>query len=126
MTTFSALPILVELQRAQSLSSQIAILRQLKNETIGHDQRKEALVRGGIIPILADILKSRQPIGKKYAEQDSSEPKEEKEREVACLQAIIVIGSLVQGEFFFFFFYYWSCIAYFSRLIFPEADFDDN
>lgn len=87
-TTSFAPPILVELQSAPSLSQRISLLRKLKNETIGHDERKEMLVRGGIIPVLARFLKSR------YA---TSELDEDKEQEAACLQAVIVVRSLVQG-----------------------------
>ena len=88
MTTVSTPPILVQLQSAQSLSTEIALLRQLKNETIGHDERKELFVHEGIIPVLANLLRSRH---------QASDSEESKEQEAACLQAVIVVGSLVQG-----------------------------
>lgn len=100
MTRASTPPILQQFQTAESLSSQIAALRALKNETIGHDQRKESWIRWGIIPILSKILASRQPSGKGAAEAElngSRTSGSRSEEEEACLQAIIVVGSLAQG-----------------------------
>lgn len=104
MTRVSTPPILLDLHNAESLSSQVAALRALKNETIGHDQRKEAWIRGGIIPILSRILASRRPSGKRILEQElngTAEPRElsgtRSEEEDACLQVIIIVGSLAQG-----------------------------
>lgn len=76
----------------------------MKNETIGHDQRKETWVRYGIIPILSRILASRRPSEKSVAgvrlngSAESRRPSEARSgEEEACLQAIIIIGSLAQG-----------------------------
>lgn len=104
MTRNSMPPIIHQLQNAESVSSQVSILRNLKNETIGHDQRKETWVRWGIIPSLAQVLALRQHTGKNVAtselngasDQGSSKPKSEQDE--ACLQAIIVLGSLAQGK----------------------------
>lgn len=97
-------PIIHQLQNAESVLSQVSILRNLKNETIGHDQRKETWVRWGIIPILAQVLALRQSNSKDVAtselngasDQSSSKPKSEQDE--ACLQAVIVLGSLAQGS----------------------------
>lgn len=104
MTRPSTPPILHQLQNAESLSSQIASLRALKNETIGHDQHKENWIRWGIIPILSRILASRLPSGKGAAEIElngSGGPPPPSgvgsQEEEACIQAIIVVGSLAQG-----------------------------
>ncbi|KAL4885966.1 armadillo repeat protein [Aspergillus karnatakaensis] len=101
MTRAVTPPILLQLQNADTLSSQAAALRDLKNETIGHDQRKEAWVRLGLIPILANILAARNlggrsaegKTGYKYRELSGSK----EEADDACLQAIILLGSLAQG-----------------------------
>lgn len=102
MTRDSMPSILLRLQTAESLSSQVSILRTLKNETIGHDQRKEAWVKWGIIPMLARVLGRRTPstTSANVAPQElngagTSRPKSEEDD--ACLQAIIVLGSLAQG-----------------------------
>lgn len=105
MTHASTPSILLEINNAESLSSQIAALRTLKNETIGNSQRKEALIRGGIIPILSNILATRRPSLKGHSglqelngkvDSDASLGKLS-EVEDACLQAIIIVGSLAQG-----------------------------
>lgn len=106
MTRNSMPSILLRLQTAESLSSQVSVLRELKNETIGHDQRKEAWVRWGIVPMLARVLGRRAPStsnvapaaelnGAAAAAAGTSGPKSEEDD--ACLQAIIVLGSLAQG-----------------------------
>ena len=104
MTRPSTPPILQQLQSAESLSSQIVALRALKNKTIGHDQHKENWVRWGIIPILSRILASRLPSGKGAAEVELNgsgealpSPGVGSREEEACIQAIIVVGSLAQG-----------------------------
>lgn len=107
MTLTSTPPILLQFQNAESLSSQITILRALKNETIGHDQRKETLITWGIIPILSKILALRQPSGKVVAGAELNGSTKSRrlsgarsEEDEACLQAIIVVGSLAQGTSF--------------------------
>ncbi|KAL5335293.1 armadillo-type protein [Aspergillus crustosus] len=101
MTRAVTPPILLQLQNADSLSSQAAALRDLKNETIGHDQRKETWVRLGLITILADVLAARKLGGRSsenksgYKHRDLHGSREDAND--ACLQAIIIIGSLAQG-----------------------------
>ncbi|KAJ5885584.1 hypothetical protein N7504_011420 [Penicillium tannophilum] len=105
MTRAAVPPILLQLQTPDSISSQITSLRALKNEVIGHDQRKEIYVAAGIVPTLASVLGSRWPGNQSAIEPNSSVtqatrayqfPAESEESE-ACLQAILIIGSLVQG-----------------------------
>lgn len=105
MTRAAVPPILLQLQTPDSISSQITSLRALKNEVIGHDQRKEIYVAAGIVPTLASVLGSRWPGNQSAIESNSSVtqatrayqfPAESEESE-ACLQAILIIGSLVQG-----------------------------
>ncbi|CAI7640555.1 unnamed protein product [Penicillium bialowiezense] len=98
MTRAAAPPILLQLYSAESVSSQISALRTLKNELIGHDQRKETYIAEGIIPALAQVLTSRWP---GTAELDGvSVPdrstRNAEDREV-CLQATLIVGSLAQG-----------------------------
>ncbi|KAJ5136899.1 hypothetical protein N7448_005453 [Penicillium atrosanguineum] len=103
----AATPILSQLQSLESISEQVASLRALKNELIGHDQRKEAYVTGGIFPILAQVLALRRPGKAAAAESNRSSlsqatsnqgPGEtQMSDETACLQAILIAGSLAQG-----------------------------
>ncbi|PYH90831.1 armadillo repeat protein [Aspergillus ellipticus CBS 707.79] len=101
MTRASIPPLLLQLQSADTLSAQAAALRSLKNETIGHDQRKEAWIRWGIIPVLANILAARQHTGKAAATTELNGGAKLRypasEQDEACLQAVIILGSLAQG-----------------------------
>ncbi|RAK92171.1 armadillo repeat protein [Aspergillus costaricaensis CBS 115574] len=101
MTRASAPPLLLQLQNAETLSAQAAALRSLKNETIGHDQRKESWVRWGILPVLANILAARQSPGKGTASAELNGGSKLRyptsEEDEACLQAVIILGSLAQG-----------------------------
>ncbi|PYH42630.1 armadillo repeat protein [Aspergillus saccharolyticus JOP 1030-1] len=99
MTGASAPPLLLQLQTADSLPAQAAALRSLKNETIGHNQRKEAWVRWGIIPVLAKILASRY--GKDNVTPEANGAAKlrcfQSQEDETCLQAIVIMGSLAQG-----------------------------
>ncbi|KAJ5090336.1 Armadillo [Penicillium argentinense] len=90
---------LLKLQNAESVASQAACLRTLKHELIGHDQRKETYVIWGILPILAQILASNHP--SKVTSADSSEAKpfqyEDSSEYDACMQAIIISGTVAHG-----------------------------
>ena len=89
---------LLQLQNADSVSSQILALRSLKNELIGHDQRKEAYIAEGIIPALGQVLSSRWP-GTLDSEDLSLDDRAARKAEEcdACLQATLIVGSLAQG-----------------------------
>lgn len=102
-------PILSQLQSSDSVAGQVAALRALKNDLIGHDQRKEAYVTGGIFPVLAQVLALRRP-GKAAAAESNRSPlgqarsyqspeETQASEETACLQAILIAGSLAQGMF---------------------------
>jgi hypothetical protein len=102
MTRAAAPPILLQLQSSESASSQAALLRTLKNELIGHDQRKEAYVAAGIIPALGQLLSLRGPGKATGAESNGAalnQPPlyQTSDESEACLQAILIAGSLAQG-----------------------------
>ncbi|KAL4918896.1 armadillo-type protein [Aspergillus aurantiobrunneus] len=100
MTSAETPPILLQLQNADSLASQAAALRGLKNETIGHNQRKENWVQLGLIPFLANVLVSRSfgtSAEFKCSAKHRKLPGSREEADDACLQAIILLGSLAQG-----------------------------
>lgn len=96
MTRAAAPPILLQLQSSESVPSQVATLRALKNELIGHDQRKEAYVAAGIIPALIQVLVTHRP--GKVDHSGSARVYHASEEADACLQAILIVGSLVQGR----------------------------
>ncbi|KAH8704204.1 armadillo repeat protein [Talaromyces proteolyticus] len=105
MTREETSPLLARLLNAESASEQVATLRLLKHELIGHDQRKETWIHWGIIPLLSRILLSRRGGGKKAAtssEQNGLRRRTDLTRartedEEVCLQAVIIVGSLAQG-----------------------------
>ncbi|KAJ5738090.1 hypothetical protein N7493_001245 [Penicillium malachiteum] len=94
MTRAATPPILLQLQSSDTTSSQVVCLRSLKNELIGHDQRKETYVIAGVIPVLGQVLASRWPVKPAGTESGSSQTSDDLE---ACLQAILVVASLAQG-----------------------------
>jgi hypothetical protein len=98
MTRTSTPATLLQLQSAESLSAQVALLRSLKNETIGHDQRKQIYIKRGIIPALTKVLTSRKLSGKSFAATGKESSGIKSEEDEACLQAIIILGSLAQGK----------------------------
>lgn len=102
MTRVVAPPILLQLQSSESASTQAALLRTLKNELIGHDQRKEAYVAAGIIPALGRLLSLRRPGKATGAESNGAALNQaplyqNSDESEACLQAILIAGSLAQG-----------------------------
>lgn len=99
MTRAAAPPILLQIQAPESISSQLAALRTLKHELIGHDQRKETVVAGGIISVLGQVLAAHRP-GKADSNGSTighTRPYHPSEEAEACLQAILIVGSLAQG-----------------------------
>lgn len=107
MTRAATPQIISDIRDPESTASRIAALRLLKNEIIGHDQRKEAWIGWGIVPLLSQILAGRRGTGKKsivgevngHAKHQhlSGRRNGRSDEDEACLQAIIIIGSLAQG-----------------------------
>lgn len=97
-------PILSELRSASSLASQVTALRQLKNEVIGHGQKKQMWVGLGVLTPLTRILNPFKGEGKRRARDADIEGSRQPIKEVrtdaeeARLQAIIVVGSLANGQ----------------------------
>lgn len=103
MTRPSTPPILSELQSPSSPASQIAALRALKNDLIGHEQKKEMWIGLGVVAPIARILNTHRANGKRRHNEivDATEFSYRANRtdeEEARLQAIIIVGSLAHGE----------------------------
>ncbi|KAJ5576367.1 hypothetical protein N7535_003293 [Penicillium sp. DV-2018c] len=100
MMTRAAPPLLLQLQSAETASTQVKTLRALKNALIGHDQKKEAYIAAGIIPALAQVLTTRWPgtveFDESRSEHDRSTQRDPDSLE-ACLQATWIVNSLAQG-----------------------------
>ncbi|KAL1623818.1 hypothetical protein SLS54_004280 [Diplodia seriata] len=111
MTRAPSPPALGELRNPSSPAAQVSALKQLKNFIVGHDQRKELVVRRGIIPELARVLQTNvKTAGKRRqrhlngggggastsapaAEGAEGWTQEDEER----LQATLIVGSLAVG-----------------------------
>ncbi|KAL8646834.1 MAG: hypothetical protein Q9226_006692 [Calogaya cf. arnoldii] len=93
-------PILSELRSSTSSINQVAALRALKNEIIGHEQKKRDWVGLGVLAPLARILNTPRANGKRRESNGSRSAHHGKtalgrtDEEEARLQAIIVVGSL--------------------------------
>ncbi|KAI9807520.1 MAG: hypothetical protein M1825_005460 [Sarcosagium campestre] len=94
-------PLLAELQEPSSPEAQLAALKALKNELIGHEQRKEMWLGYGVSTPIVRILASSRSEGKRRSTDshphhaaDSRALTVEAE---ARLQATIIIGSLARG-----------------------------
>ena len=86
---------LLPLPNFSSPDTRVAALRALKNELIGHDEKKELWVKSGVLKTLSITLDSgKSPT---LHSEKRSEPRSEQEE--ARLQAIIVVGSIAQGGF---------------------------
>ncbi|RYO86565.1 hypothetical protein DL766_003440 [Monosporascus sp. MC13-8B] len=84
---------------SSSSSDRIAALRCIKNDVVGHSQRKERWVRRGIIRILVNIVTSApdaNTIGKD-ARQVSGTSRESTQEETARLHAIQLLASFANA-----------------------------
>lgn len=103
MTRPSTPPILSELRSASSPASQVAALRALKNELIGHEQKKEMWIGLGVLAPIARILNTHKGNGKKKYRDFHGDRNQSKQNggrsdeDEARLQAIIIIGTLAHG-----------------------------
>ena len=101
MTQFRTPPTLSDIQSASSLPSQVAALRSLKNEIIGHDQKKEAWIRNGLISELASILSRRDDVTKRAVDVNGNTKSNRRASrsgdDELMQQAMVIVGSLAQG-----------------------------
>ena len=118
MTKVVSPHLLDDVRNADSTAGRIAALRALKNDIIGHDQKKQAWTELGVLPLLSDVLLSRRGVARKA---DFQSPKQHTtEEDEMCFQAITIIGSLTLGMrlfFFFFFFFPFFFFFFFFPLI---------
>lgn len=77
---------------ATSTADLVSALQGVKNDIVGHDQRKEVLVKSGIVDSLVGHLSSRTT-GKRRSHTSQSHTQEDDVR----LQATLVLGSLANG-----------------------------
>jgi hypothetical protein len=103
-------PALIELSNPSTPGAQVAALQSLKNEIVGHEQRKELAVTHGVIKPLAGLLRSEARKGGKrrrgHANGHGSGLFTESRRSLSewttedelRFQATLVVGTLANGE----------------------------
>lgn len=92
-------PILAQLRNAKSLLEQTVALQALKNEIVGHVQKKEAWIGLGVLdPIVRTLTSSRSQAklnGKDATSQLLSRPLSEEDS--VKLQALQLVASFANG-----------------------------
>lgn len=92
-------PILAQLRNAKSLPEQTAALQALKNEIVGHVQKKEAWIGLGVLePIVRTLASSRSPAklnGKDATALLLSRPLSDEDS--VKLQALQLVASFANG-----------------------------
>jgi hypothetical protein len=99
----SSPPILTQIRNSKSPTEQIVALRALKNEIIGHQQKKEMWVGLGVVEPIVRIMTLNKAQGKQNGKERYDHrftPESLSEKEMVRLQALCVIGSLAHGEEF--------------------------
>ena len=101
MARIQSPPVLSQIRVARTYSEQAAALRALKDEIIGHGQRKEWWVQNGILESLVKILQTnaRTPTssnGKERSQPMLSEPLAEDE--AVRLLSLQLLASFAYGE----------------------------
>lgn len=93
-----------ELENPSSPDGQVAALKYLKNEIIGHAERKEALIELGIVDVLTYTLASSPQLKGKRKSQETNGTQNGRAKAAAWtvedevrLQAILLLGSLAHG-----------------------------
>ncbi|CAH0032021.1 unnamed protein product [Clonostachys rhizophaga] len=94
-------PILAQLKSARTTSDQTASLRALKNEIVGHIQRKEAWVALGVLEPIVRTISSRssltRPNGKESSQANPLAPAYLSEEDGTKLQALQLVASFAHG-----------------------------
>ncbi|KAI9883313.1 MAG: hypothetical protein M1823_004917 [Watsoniomyces obsoletus] len=100
MSRPSTAQIVLQLRSAVTASAQASALRLLRDDIVGHEQKKEECVRRGAIPVVLRSLQGPWPVkrmsvgpnGEEQVETGMSSPGWD-----ARIQATIIIGSLAYG-----------------------------
>jgi hypothetical protein len=102
-------PALIELSNPSTPEAQVNALRNLKNEIVGHDQRKELAVRHGVVKLLGGLLRTEARKGGKRTSGRKGTPngngstgggrEEWSTEDELRFQATLVVGSLANGTF---------------------------
>lgn len=97
----SSPPLLAQIRAAQNHSEQTTSLRALKNDIVGHQQRKEMWLALGLIEPVVRILNANKPPSRRNGKEprwSNSASRPLTEEEMVRFQAISVVGSLAHGK----------------------------
>jgi hypothetical protein len=97
----SSPPILAQIRNSRTPTEQLVALRALKNDLVGHQQKKEMWVGLGVIePIVRIMTASAAQVKQngKGGHEYGFAAKPLTEDEMVRLQALYVMGSLAHGE----------------------------
>ncbi|KFY18330.1 hypothetical protein V493_08706 [Pseudogymnoascus sp. VKM F-4281 (FW-2241)] len=94
----SSQPILAQILHPSSPTEHVTALRALKNDIIGHQQRKEAWVGHGILDSIVQVSTSKESTHcSKLSQEPASDTESLNEEETLRLQALSILGSLAYG-----------------------------
>jgi hypothetical protein len=98
-----ALTLLDQIRGSGSAVDHIHALRALKNDIVGHQQKKAIWVRRGVVDPVVRMLTSYRPPSKQHGKEGhdahpAADTSTLSEKEMARLQALYVVGSLAQSE----------------------------
>lgn len=96
---------LQELRASPTPSDQLRLLRLIKNDIVGHGQRKELVVKHGLLDPLSNLIHSvAKTSGKKATHQvngtahsPAASPSPWSIEDEIRLQATLIVGSLANG-----------------------------
>jgi len=101
MARIQSPPILSQIRVARSYSEQTAALRALKDDIVGHVQRKERWIENGILESLVKNLQAvRSPVSRNGDESHSNagQPRPLADSERVRLLSLELIASFSSGE----------------------------
>ncbi len=93
--------LLAEFSNSRTIPEQITALRTLKDDIIGHDQRKEKCVEEGLLHSVVDILRNAQSPSKLNGKEPRSHglaARKLSDVELVRLQALQIVASIANGE----------------------------
>lgn len=99
MPKLEATPILGQLRSATTYAEQADALRSLKNDIVGHRQKKEAWVAAGVLEPVVKILETKRTPGKRNGKESrfQSGSPEAAEEESVKVQAIQALSTFANG-----------------------------
>ncbi|KAK3946152.1 armadillo-type protein [Diplogelasinospora grovesii] len=100
MTRSQSPPLLSHIRGARNYQEQLAALRSLKDEIVGHDQYKEEWVGYGVIKVIVRILQTTRSATRPSSKESRGQAGQSRalsEDEVLRLQALQLLASFASG-----------------------------